>query len=229
MSASNGDDRAGVPTEKPVGPRNEAARMQDASLSALHDQLNREKKEPSELAAPLPVSVVFLCSAVIAWAAFYFGSTYNNFSWKVTDPNYDPAMASVEPPPFDPIKAGARLYAQNCVQCHQTDGNGVAGAFPPLNGSRWIAGDGERFAAILLNGLVGEIEVKGNTYNGNMPAFGGNLNDRNLAAVMTYVRQAWDNDYPIVTEEAVAAARARFGGRPAPWSGPEILGEFPLE
>jgi len=203
--------------------------MPDESLSAIHDQLNREKKEPSELAAPLPISVVFLCSAVIAWAAFYFGSTYNKFSWKVTDPNYDPAMASVEPPPFDPIKAGGRLYAQNCVQCHQTDGNGVAGAFPPLNGSKWIAGDGERFTAILLNGLVGEIEVKGNTYNGNMPAFGANLNDRNLAAVMTYVRQAWDNDYPAVTEEAVAAVRSSFGGRATPWDGPSILAEYPLD
>ncbi len=229
MSDPHGDPSTESPSGKDAGPRNEAAKMQDGSLSALHDQLAREKKEPSEMAAPLPISVVFLCSLVIAWAAFYFGSTYNKFSWQVTDPNYDPAKGSVEPPPFDPIKAGGRLFAQNCVQCHQTDGNGVAGAFPPLNGSRWVGGDGKRFSAILLNGLIGEIVVKGNTYNGNMPAFGGNLNDRNLAAVMTYVRQAWDNDYPVITEEAVADARARFGSRAGPWTGPDLLGEYPLE
>ncbi|MGF1531253.1 MAG: c-type cytochrome [Puniceicoccaceae bacterium] len=226
---SDGQPHSKTSLKHPSGnPKNESANFTDDSLRAVHDQLAREKKEPSELAAPLPISVVFLCCAVIAWAAFYFGSRYNKFSWEVTNPYFDPMAASAPPPAFDPIAVGRRIYAQNCIQCHQADGNGTA-AFPPLNRSEWVRGEPGRVASILLHGLVGEIEVAGKKYNGNMPAFGANLNDQRIAAVITYIRQEWDNTYSEVTEEMVAAERARSASRTSPWTGPDLLAIFPIE
>jgi len=71
--------------------------------------------------------------------------------------------------------------------------------------------------------LVGEIEVKGNIYNGNMPAFGGILSDRDIGAVLTYIRQEWGNDAGPINEEQVAEARNLYGSRAAAWSASELL------
>jgi hypothetical protein len=71
--------------------------------------------------------------------------------------------------------------------------------------------------------------VKGNVYSGNMPAFGGLLSDRDLGAVLTYVRQAWGNGAGPITEEQVAEARARYGDRASPWQAAELRDLAELE
>ena len=92
------------------------------------------------------------------------------------------------------------------MACHQADGKGLPGSFPPLAGAGEYYGDPQNHARIIVHGLQGEIEVLGVKYNGAMPAQG-NLSDYDIAAVATYVRNAWGNDDGIVTPEDVQAVR----------------------
>jgi mono/diheme cytochrome c family protein len=102
-------------------------------------------------------------------------------------------------------KEGQKVYA-NCASCHQANGLGQAGVFPPLAGSEWVTGNTERLAMIIKNGVAGEIDVNNVTYNGNMAAIGANLNAKELASLMTFIRTEWGNDASIVTPEMAAAA-----------------------
>jgi mono/diheme cytochrome c family protein len=207
--------------------RAESSELDDPRMQRVHDQLLREKSEPNELGRPMPIWLVAVCGVVVAWGAFYFGNTYSNFRSDVFDPNYrGGAPVQSEPKEFDPIARGQRVFRNNCASCHQADGSGVPGVYPPLVDSKWVAGPADRSIHILLAGLIGEIEVKGNSYNGNMPAFAGILGDRDIAAVLSYVRTEW-NGASMVEESEVAALRAE--SRSSPWTGPELLESYPLE
>ena len=107
----------------------------------------------------------------------------------------------------DPYAYGERIYQLRCQTCHQMDGSGIAGAFPPLTPNEWVLGDEGRFIRLVLHGVRGEMEVDGTTYNGVMPGFG-YLSDEEVAAVITYVRQSFGNDTTAVRSEQVAAVRA---------------------
>ena len=110
------------------------------------------------------------------------------------------------------MKEGENVYTTGgsgglaCVTCHQADGKGQKGVFPPLVGQKDHMGDCGKHAGMVINGLQGEIVVDGVTYNSAMPAQG-NLTDLEIAAVITYERQSWGNDYGPCMPEAVAAAR----------------------
>lgn len=88
---------------------------------------------------------------------------------------------------------GAKVYDIYCRACHQEDGKGDGLRFPPLDNSEWVKGDKKRLINILLNGLEGTIEVKGKPYNSLMPpqSF---LTDEEIAQVLTYIRQNFDNN-----------------------------------
>jgi ubiquinol-cytochrome c reductase cytochrome b subunit len=105
-----------------------------------------------------------------------------------------------------PAKAGegASVYASNCQSCHQPTGTGVAGSFPPLAGSEWVTGDKKKLIGVILNGLNGKVEVKGQSYNNVMPPWKGTLTNKQIADVATYIRNAWGNKADAVTEAEVA-------------------------
>ncbi len=105
-------------------------------------------------------------------------------------------------------EAGKKVYDQYCIVCHQVDGQGVPNAFPPLSGTEYVTGDTDRLIGIVLNGLNGEIEVKGQVYNGVMVAHDF-LTDQEVADVVTYVRSSFGNSASAVTPEQVAAVRAQ--------------------
>ena len=92
--------------------------------------------------------------------------------------------------------AGSRVYATNCAVCHQAGGTGMTGAFPPLAGhvpDLLKQADGRAYVGkVLLFGLEGEINVNGNDFAGAMPAWSA-LSDDDIAAVLNYVGNAWDN------------------------------------
>lgn len=94
-----------------------------------------------------------------------------------------------------------------CVTCHQANGQGVTGAFPPLAGSSEFYGDCKKHAGMVINGLNGEIEVQGVTYNAVMPAQA-NLTDIEIAAVITYERKSWGNTDSHCMPAQVAEVRA---------------------
>jgi mono/diheme cytochrome c family protein len=104
---------------------------------------------------------------------------------------------------------GEEVYGQICVACHQANGMGVPGAFPPLAGAGEYYGTAENQSYIIINGLAGPIEVLGQQYNGAMPGQGNVLSTYAIAAVGTYVRNSFGNNDGMVTEEDVLAARAR--------------------
>jgi mono/diheme cytochrome c family protein len=104
-------------------------------------------------------------------------------------------------------KTGAEVFA-TCSACHQANGQGVPGAFPPLAGSEWVNGKGDIPIAIVLHGLQGPITVKGQKYNGVMAPWGTTFNDDQIAAVVTYIRSQWGNKAPAVTKADVARVRA---------------------
>jgi mono/diheme cytochrome c family protein len=93
-----------------------------------------------------------------------------------------------------------------CITCHQANGEGLPPSFPPLKGTKDFMGDCTKHAGYVVKGLNGEITVNGVKYNGQMPAQG-NLTDLEIAAVITYERNTWGNDYGICLPETVAAAR----------------------
>jgi len=111
-----------------------------------------------------------------------------------------------------------RIYASTCAACHQAEAQGMAGQFPPLAGSSWLAGDPETPIRIVLAGLSGPIDVEGQTYNGIMPAQS-HLNDEQIANVLTYVRSNFGNDASPIEPSLVATLRAELAGRTTPWNG----------
>jgi len=101
---------------------------------------------------------------------------------------------------------GGQVYASICVNCHQMNGTGLPGVFPPLAKSDFLMADKERAIGILLHGLKGEVVVNGQKFNAEMPQLG--LSDRQIAGALTFVRNSFGNKGEMVSVAEVAAARA---------------------
>lgn len=108
----------------------------------------------------------------------------------------------------DQIKAGAVLFNGTCSTCHQADGKGIPSVFPPLAGSDFLMADKERSIGIVLNGLNGKVVVNGAEYASSMPPLS-NLNDDEIANILTYVRNDFGNSGDAVSLAEVAALRAK--------------------
>lgn len=120
---------------------------------------------------------------------------------------------------------GEQLYLSRCMSCHQVDGNGIPGVFPPLNEIDWVTGDKGRLIRIVLDGAVGEYDIGGVIYSGAMPPWKSFLNDQEMAAMLTYIRSAWDNDASRVTEDEVRLVREASNGRNQAWTAEELADE----
>jgi nitrite reductase (NO-forming) len=103
------------------------------------------------------------------------------------------------------IELGQAVYQTNCIACHQADGAGIAGAFPPLAASDYLNADLDRAIDTVLNGLEGEVTVNGTVYNNLMPSLG--LSDEQVANVLTYVLNQWENQGAEVDPAQVAERR----------------------
>jgi nitrite reductase (NO-forming) len=104
------------------------------------------------------------------------------------------------------VKAGAALYNGTCSVCHQSNGEGLAGVFPPLAKSDWLAADPKRAASVVLQGLSGPVKVNGTDYNSVMPPMA-QLTDDEVANILTYVLNSWGNPGGQVGQAEVAAQR----------------------
>jgi glucose/arabinose dehydrogenase/mono/diheme cytochrome c family protein len=105
------------------------------------------------------------------------------------------------------VSGGEKIFSLYCATCHQKDGKGASGRFPPLAGTDWVTGDKKRLIGILLNGLDGAIEVNGETYINAMPQHSF-LKDEEIANVLTYIRQNLGNNATEVTANEVAEVRS---------------------
>ncbi len=97
-------------------------------------------------------------------------------------------------------------YKKHCMACHQRDARGIPGMYPPLADNKVVSGEKVPLINIMLNGLSGEIEVNGETYNGVMASYR-NLSDKELADILNYIRSGFGNSGEEITAEEVKALR----------------------
>ena len=131
---------------------------------------------------------------------------------------------------------GAAVFARDshCITCHMPNGAGLAAIYPPLDGSPWVTGNESRLIKVVLNGLWGPLEVKGQLYDPAkgippMTAFGSLLKDDEIAAVLTYVRNTWGNKADPVLPATVKKVREATKDRSTFWKPEELLKAHPLE
>ncbi len=107
-------------------------------------------------------------------------------------PHPPPATTTAQNSQPEESVNGETLFNQQCVACHQSSGQGVPGQFPPLAGNSDLYLSRDFPVLVVLNGMQGKIEVRGNAFNGTMPSFA-YLSDAQIAALVTYIRSAWGN------------------------------------
>jgi len=225
-----------VPPEEIRG--REIHEAEDVDVLAVHRQAFREPQDPLEGAERGPWW--FWAAAVVAlvFGGFYLGRYSGVFTGAaavhagVDGPGVAGAPSSGAPPSGAPSQGtpgggvavvdGASVFSGRCAACHQATGQGLPGAFPPLAGSEYVLGDGERVVRIVLRGLSGPVTVAGQAFNGAMPAWADQLSDAEIAAVLTYVRSSFGNVASAVTPDVVAAQRAATASRTAPWTVGEL-------
>ncbi len=105
------------------------------------------------------------------------------------------------------IEKGKQVYMGLCFACHQPDGRGLPGAFPPLAGSDFLQADRDRAVRIVLKGLSGPVVVNGQTINSLMPPQEAVLTDAQIADVLTYVNNSWGNKGDAFSADKVKAIR----------------------
>jgi mono/diheme cytochrome c family protein len=101
--------------------------------------------------------------------------------------------------------SGGKVFTNNCASCHQANGQGIEGTFPPLALNPVVNGDPTKVIHIVKYGLTGSINVEGHSYNGMMPAWSQQLSNADIAAAITFVRSSWGNKGSPVTESQVSA------------------------
>ncbi|MEP2025927.1 MAG: cytochrome c [Reichenbachiella sp.] len=89
----------------------------------------------------------------------------------------------------DSMVRGKQIYTNECMTCHMENGEGIAGAFPPLANSDYFQNDVSKAVVAILNGLEGELEVNEMTYYGVMDPV--SLSDQEVADVLNYIRNSW--------------------------------------
>ena len=191
----------------------------------MHHPIMREMAEPRDGFEPTPVWLMLLYFALIGWGGFYLATNSGAFRSDIFTDSPSQRLSTGEvgskpAAPVDPMVLGQRVYA-NCAACHQADGTGVAGVYPPLANSSFVGGPPEVLTRIVLQGLNGPLTVNGKTYDGEMPGWQ-HLPDEQIAAVLTYIRSSFGNSSAAIASEAVAAVRNETSGRGRAWTAAEL-------
>jgi mono/diheme cytochrome c family protein len=219
--------RTPMPGATPVRAKKKAAKSSgefadpedERSMEELHRAaMEREEQLPEEGNERGPWWMYAIIIATLAFGFFYMGRYLGEISDRPHVLFTTPVPADVAPEELDLMATGRRVYARLCQSCHQQDGAGVPGAFPPLGGSDWVVGAPERPVHIVLQGFQGEIVRNGVTYNAVMPGFGRLLSDDEVASVVTYIRNSFGNEAPEVAPEGVAEMREASAGYTEPWT-----------
>ena len=206
---------------------------EQADVQQVHAAVQREKREPRVGAEPLSIWLI----AIYGLAVFFGGAYLGRYSGNFTSGGLDPMGA---PPPakkaaagpagaeqvaeLSPHDRGKKVFSANCQTCHQANGLGVSGQYPPLAGSEFTTGGSRRMAMIVLKGLQGPVTVKGQQFGAAvMQPWDKTLTDKQIADVMTYERTEWGNSASPVTPEQIAAFRKELANHPESFSAPEVL------
>ena len=121
------------------------------------------------------------------------------------------------------VRSGSTDYERFCSGCHGSDGLASDGEAPPLAGSAWVSGPEARLIKIALHGMRGPIQVGGKAYDREMPGVARRLSDREMAALLSFVRERWGAPSAPVTSAAVTRVRKASGNRNRYWTVEELL------
>jgi mono/diheme cytochrome c family protein len=207
-------------------------------MSTAHD---REKTEPTEEDKAIPLSMWVVAGILTAWGVgFYAVNAQQAITTTQTEPtlaantqsggaaepttkapatsndnmnaNTTAGNSEVSKASSEILADGAAVYSANCQACHQANGTGLPGAFPPLKDSEWVVGDPHVLSGIILAGYTGQMEVLNQTYNGAMPSFA-RLSDDEVAAVANYLRTELNAAEPL-DKTVITKTRASIPATP---------------
>ena len=198
-----------------------------------HAAIYREKIEPRVGREPLSLWLIAIYGLAVFFGGAYLGRYAGNFSGDGLDYlGGAPRVATKaggntgaeQAAELTPAEKGKKIFSANCATCHQANGLGVAGQYPPLAGSEIVNGGARRPAMIVLKGLQGPLTIKGQHYGtAVMQPWEKTLNDEKIADVLTYIRQEWGNTAGPVSKEGISALRKELASRTESWTEPDIL------
>lgn len=204
---------------------NQPQNFDSTDLDRLHSAVKREKPDVQPGREPAPIWVFVASMAAMVFGGSYAGAFVGGFDFEnnsaFAGKAVDVRPIKVEPDaqldPFQSaMKKGATVY-NTCQGCHGVSGGGQPGAIPPLAGSEWVHGGTERIVRIVLNGLAGPVTVKGTSYT-NIMTPQGHLSDKEIAQVVTFIRNSWGNEGTMITPEMVKKVRDESASHAGPWS-----------
>src|SRR5262245_16501947 len=221
MNSNPKEDHTG---EVPPGSQEVFDRM-DGGFAGGEDALSLpgESGAPAIGAAPIPNWLIGVIGLGLFWAGAYFFSFSGGFKPDVFD--YEPKFGVVGGPQAapDPKVVGKALFSANCITCHQANGQGIPGQYPPLAGSEILLGPAlNHTIAIVLKGLQGPVTVGGHPFNNSMQPWEGQYTDQQLASILTYVRSDWGNNGSPVTADMVKQIRNEIKDRKEQWTWAEL-------
>jgi mono/diheme cytochrome c family protein len=195
-------------------------RAYEAALVTLKDDIETLVKTPGFVLSDKPLTSEFLTGKLRFEAA-------DDATTKPVEPKLPPEELAL-------FRLGREVYHReaHCATCHRENGEGDV-IYPPLAGSEWATGDENRLIKLTLKGLWGPITVKGKTYdpkNGVPPMmpFESLLNDEEIAAVLTYVRNSMGNKAPAVKPESVQKIREAIKDKRDFYTVEDLLEQHPF-
>ena len=206
---------------------------EQSDVQQVHAAVQREKREPRVGAEPLSIWLIAIYGLAIFFGGAYLGRYSGNFSSGGLDPMGAPPPAKKaaggpaggeQAAELSPHDRGKKVFSANCQTCHQANGVGVPGQYPPLAGSEFTNGGSRRMGMIVLKGLQGPVKVKGQQFGSAvMQPWDKTLTDKQIADVMTYERSDWGNSASAVTPEQIAALRKELASHPESFAEHDIL------
>src|SRR5438105_307496 len=203
-----------------------------SDVQEVHAAIQREKREPRVGLEPLSMWLIVVYGLALFTGGAYLGRFSGNFAGdsldiayippKKTGPGGGPGAGPEKE--LTPAERGKKVFAANCQTCHQANGQGVPGQYPPLAGSEFTNGGSRRMGMIVLKGLQGPVKVKGQQYGtAVMQPWDKTLTDQKIAHVITYERSDWGNSASPVTVEQIAALRKELANHPESFTEHDIL------
>src|SRR5437660_10489678 len=199
-----------------------------ADVQQVHAAIQREKREPRVGLEPLSIWLIAIYGLAVFFGGAYLGRYSGNFSGDALDPygGEPQAMKKAGGPQgaqqvaeLSPHDRGKKIFSANCQTCHQANGLGVAGQYPPLAGSEFTTGGSRRPAMIVLKGLQGPVTVKGQKFGAAvMQPWDKTLTDQKIDDVLIDERSERGNSASAVTAEQVAALRKELASHPEPFT-----------
>jgi len=212
---------------------------ESVNVTATHERVvrgaaaaSRENKLTENGAEPVSLWVTALCFIPVLAAGWTLGNAGPLFSYKDTVKSGYVRLipddgSGAEIPPKAALDAymakGAKIYSK-CSGCHGPDGKGDGANYPSLADSKWVHGETERFAMVILNGLTGPTS-SGKTF-GVMPAQGAGMSAEDLACLMTYVRNNFGTKTGDVVTKQMGVAALEISGKRAKAGAPATADEL---